>query len=137
VPTIRELYNDLFSGKRITIRFATRNEYESMRTALHRAHQIPRFLLETTTDALCADYNSAKGVGVFWLGTSRRAGRKIEIVSITEVDDEQQIQRDMGSNQEGADGPTTVGGGEAIAPGYDADNHQHGTESQEQAERKS
>lgn len=83
MSTVKDIYEQLFTGERLAIRLATRKEFDSLRVALHKHHQHARDLLELTTESLCASYDAAQGLGTFWLGAPLRAKRQIsyEIVS--------------------------------------------------------
>lgn len=88
MQSTQELYSSLFAGNRVTLRVADRRAYESLRVALHKLHQTPRFLLEVTDLALCASFDAAQGLAAFWLGAPRKAQSRapMQIVSIETVE---------------------------------------------------
>ena len=88
MSSVTEIYNTLFAGKKLEIRLANKREYESLRVALHKAHQTPRLILEITDDSLCASFDATQGVGTFWLGAPRQAMKKasFEILKESEID---------------------------------------------------
>ena len=133
--SINALYKELFAGSKLQLRVANKKEYESIRTALCKEHAIPKLLLETTSLALCANYDGNEGVGTFWLGEPRRRKRHIEVLSITPIestsDEAEQLRTDLGSTEESTERSKSVDRSESSQRGDDADHHQHGAEHQE------
>ena len=118
-PMSVELYNRLFAGEHLAIRFADRRGYESLRVALHKQHQTPRLILEITDDALCASWNGAEGIGTFWLGTARRQARKHTF----EVIGDAQVRTDLAPDQASVcEQPGSVGDSNSEGREHDPDD---------------
>ena len=88
---ITELYNRLFTGKKVSVSVADKAAFESLRVALHVAHRVPRYLLEITNESLCASYDATQGIAIFYLGAPRRSRTRATFVIISEDDLDAQV----------------------------------------------
>ena len=77
MATSKELYDKLFDepGKKVRIRFDSKNEYETLRTSLCR-HNSQYVDLDLSTYSVCAEFNAETCVGTFWLGSAKRKQAK-------------------------------------------------------------
>lgn len=87
MATVKEIYRELFAGKKITVHCLTVELYNSLRTSLQREHRVPASL-EMTSLSLCSDFQAEKQEATFWLGESRR--KKAVSWEIKKESDEQQ-----------------------------------------------
>lgn len=72
MSTTKEIYAELFAGKRLTISVPSKRAYMTLRSHLHVHHRLP-YGLELTDKSLCGDYNADSKTATFWLGESRRS----------------------------------------------------------------
>jgi hypothetical protein len=90
MSSIQHIYNEIFSGKQLSVRCDSRTEFETLRTSLCKKNSVC-VALDMTNESVIARYNEEKKIGTFSLGKSKRAAAsfKWEIVEESGGDDEQ------------------------------------------------
>lgn len=72
MASLQDIYNRLFDGEKLVIKFASKREYDNLRIQLTKKQSL-HVTLQISTDSLCSSYDAATQSGTFWIG-ERRSG---------------------------------------------------------------
>ena len=81
MASIRDIYDLLFSGEKVTIAFSSWRAAENLRIGLQKHHRM-LVSVDLTADSLCFSWDKKEMQGTYWLGSPRRvAATEFTIVS--------------------------------------------------------
>jgi hypothetical protein len=100
-----DIYKRIFAGEKLSI-VCNPSAYQSLRTQLCKHHRTA-VALDLSDDSICSSYDTATATATYWVGR-RRSGKKKFSYTIVEVQDNEEIPRDMGGGEETPE-PGSVG----------------------------
>lgn len=72
MSSVQQVYNRMFAGDAVRVRFPSKKAFDSLRTALCKKNTLS-VALEMTELSVCGTYDAATGIGTFKLDKPARA----------------------------------------------------------------